>query len=116
MAVTREPHSMLKVVILTHNYRVVGRIYIKPGTRLTDAVCDSRPFLAVVSAQVWERQSGNNLLQAGFINVSRDEIEIILPADEVDCECDDMGSLGTWLLEQRREAEAEQQELDLNVE
>jgi hypothetical protein len=93
MTVSREPNTMMKVVILTHNYRVVGRVYVKKGARLTDAVC-----------------------QAGFINVSRDEIEIILPADEVDCECEDMGSLGTWLLERRHDADDEAQELDLNVE
>lgn len=114
----REPNTMMKVVILTHNYRVVGKVYVKKGTRLTDVVCEARQFIAVASAQVWERQTGNNLLQAGFINVSRDEIEIILPADEVDCECTDMGSLGTWLLQHRRECDDGQQELalDLDVE
>ncbi|PLX92157.1 MAG: hypothetical protein C0620_09495 [Desulfuromonas sp.] len=116
MTVSREPNTMMKVVILTHNYRVVGRVYVKKGARLTDAVCEARQFIAVAAAKVWERQTGNHLLQAGFINVSRDEIEIILPADEVDCECEDMGSLGTWLLERRHDADDEAQELDLNVE
>lgn len=117
LSVGREPNTMMKVVILTHNYRVVGKVYVKKGTRLTDMVCDARQFIAVAAAQVWERQSGNNLLQAGFINVSRDEVEIILPADEVDCEASDMGSLGTWLLQQQREAEADEADpsLDLNI-
>ncbi|MBN2645102.1 MAG: hypothetical protein JXR59_06485 [Desulfuromonadaceae bacterium] len=119
VVVSREPNSMAKVVILTHNYRVVGRIYIKKGCRLTDMVCDARPFIAVTEAQVWERQSGNSLFSAGFINVSRDEIEIILLADEVDCGGTDLGSLGAWLLEQRRqekERDETQSELDLDVE
>ena len=115
LGVGREPNTMMKVVVLTHNYRVVGRVYVKKGTRLTDMVCEAKQFIAVTSAQVWERQTGNNLLQAGFINVSRDEIEIILPADEVDCDCSDMGSLGTWLLQQRRESDDAQQERDLEV-
>ncbi len=115
--VGREPNIMMKVVILTHNYRVVGEVYVKKGTRLTDMVCEAQHFIAVTLAQVWERQSGNNLLQAGFINVNRDEIEIILPADEVDCTGSDIGSLGTWLLQQQREADAGQREpvLDLNI-
>lgn len=115
LGVGREPNTMMKVVVLTHNYRVVGRVYVKKGTRLTDMVCEARQFIALASAQVWERQSGNHLLQAGFINVSRDEIEIILPADEVDCDCEAMGSLGTWLLQQRREGDERQQELALDL-
>lgn len=117
--VGREQNTMMKVVILTHNYRVVGRVYVKKGTRLTDTVCEARQFLAVASAQVWERQSGNNLLQAGFINVSRDEIEIILPADEVACGGCDIGSLGTWLLQQQQDIEQNKDQgtlgLDLDI-
>ncbi|OQY20701.1 MAG: hypothetical protein B6I36_00190 [Desulfobacteraceae bacterium 4572_35.1] len=115
LSVGREPNTMMKVVILTHNYRVVGRVYIKKGLRLTDMVCDARQFIAVAAAQVWERQSGNNLLQAGFINVSRDEIEIILPADEVDCSVDDIGSLGTWMVQQGQKCEDEQFHPQLDV-
>ncbi|MCK9173046.1 MAG: hypothetical protein PHV45_07625 [Desulfuromonas thiophila] len=114
----QEPKNMMNVVILTHNYRVVGWVYVKKGARLTDAVCEARPFIAVAAAQVWERQSGIHLLQAGFINVSRDKIEVILPAEEVVCDSEEMGSLGTWLLEQRRkvlEAQQEQDALDLDV-
>ncbi|MDY0190270.1 MAG: hypothetical protein RBR22_06005 [Desulfuromonas sp.] len=115
LSVGREPNTMMKVVILTHNYRVVGRVYVKKGTRLTDMVCEARQFIAVAAAQVWERQSGNNLLQAGFINVSRDEIEIILPAEEVNCDVSDMGSLGTWLVQQQREIAAEHDDMSLDL-
>ncbi len=111
----REPNTMMKVVILTHNYRVVGRVYIKKGTRLTDMVCEARQFIAVASAQVWERQSGNKVLQAGFINVSRDEIEIVLPGNEVACDGDDVGSLGEWLSSQQTDADENQSELDLDI-
>ena len=51
MTVSREPNTMMKVVILTHNYRVVGRVYVKKGARLTDAVCEARQFIAVAEAQ-----------------------------------------------------------------
>lgn len=115
LSVGREPNTMMKVIILTHNYRVVGKVYIKKGARLTDMVCEARQFIAVAAAQVWERQSGNNLLQAGFINVSRDEIEIILPADAVDFDVEDMGSLGTWLMQQQQKSAEEQLHVDLDM-
>ncbi len=115
LSVGREPNKMMKVVILTHNYRVVGRVYVKKGTRLTDMVCEARQFIAVTGARVWERQSGNHLLHAGFINVSRDEIEIILPANEVNCNGEDIGSLGHWMLQQNQQGDEQGKQLDMDV-
>lgn len=28
LSVGREPNTMMKVVILTHNYRIVGKVYV----------------------------------------------------------------------------------------
>jgi len=69
-----------KVTILTSSYRVRGFIELVPGARITDFMAESRDFIAVTHAEVWELQpGGRQVASAPFINVSRDHIEIILP-------------------------------------
>jgi hypothetical protein len=69
-----------KVTILTGNYRVKGYIDLLPGARLTDYLVESKDFIAVTDAEVWE--TGNrHVLNAPFINVSLDHIEIVSPGD-----------------------------------
>ena len=69
-----------KVTILTSTYRVKGYIDLLPGSRVTDFMSESRDFIAVTSAEVWELQpGGRQVASAPFINVSREHIEIIFP-------------------------------------
>lgn len=69
-----------KVTILTSSYRVRGYIELVPGARITDFMAESRDFIAVTHAEVWELQpGGRQVASAPFLNVSRDHIEIILP-------------------------------------
>jgi len=69
-----------KVTIFTSTYRVRGFIELVPGARITDFMAESRDFIAVTHAEVWELQpGGRQVASAPFINVSRDHIEIILP-------------------------------------
>ena len=69
-----------KVTILTSTYRIRGYVELLPGARITDFMTESRDFIAVVNAEVWELQVGGRMvLSAPFINVSRQHIEIILP-------------------------------------
>jgi len=67
-----------KVTILTGTYRVTGYIDLLPGARVTDYLVESKDFIAVTDAEVWE--TGNrHVLNAPFINVSLDHIQIVIP-------------------------------------
>jgi hypothetical protein len=69
-----------KVTIFTSTYRVRGYIELVPGARITDFMAESRDFIAVTNAEVWELQpGGRQVASAPFLNVSRAHIEIILP-------------------------------------
>jgi hypothetical protein len=69
-----------KVTILTSSYRVRVYIDLVPGARITDFMAESRAFIAVTQAEVWELvPGGRQVASAPFLNVSRDHIEIIMP-------------------------------------
>ena len=72
--------SRTSVTILTNTYRIKGTIDLLPGARMTDYIMDSKSFIAVTDAEVWEMASGGRkVLEAPFINVSRDQIQVIAP-------------------------------------
>jgi hypothetical protein len=69
-----------KVTILTNAYRIKGYIDLLPGARLTDFIVEAKSFVAVTDAEVWELNiGGRQVLAAGFIDVSRDHIQIVTP-------------------------------------
>lgn len=70
--------SKTKVIILTRSYRIKGYIHLLPGARVTDFLVDSKDFLAVTDVEVWEI-GGRQVLIAPFVNISRDQIEIVTP-------------------------------------
>ncbi len=70
--------SKTKVIILTRSYRIKGHIHLLPGARVTDFLVDSKDFLALTEVEVWEL-GGRQVLVAPFVNVSRDQIEIVTP-------------------------------------
>jgi hypothetical protein len=72
--------SKTKVTILTGTYRVKGYIELLPGARITDYLVESKDFIAVTDAEVWEL-GNRHVLNAPFINVSLDHIEIVTPED-----------------------------------
>lgn len=75
-----ENESRTKVTILTGSYRIKGFIDLLPGARVTDYMSEARGFIAVTDAEVWELQVGGRLMiSAGFLNVSRDHIQVITP-------------------------------------
>jgi len=69
-----------KVTILTGTYRVKGYIDLLPGARVTDYLEESKAFIAVTDAEVWDLNN-RHILNAPFVNVSRDHIQIVTPGD-----------------------------------
>lgn len=65
-----------KVIILTATYRIKGHISLLPGARVTDYMAQSKDFIAITNAEVWEL-GGRQVLTAPFVNVSREHIEIV---------------------------------------
>ncbi len=72
-----------KVIIFTANYRIFGQIAHFSDTRLTDYMIESKSFVAVTSAQI-QNYEGKKIMTTSFLNVQRNQIEIILPADSAD--------------------------------
>jgi len=69
-----------EVVILTDNYVIRGEISLVPGARLTDYIVEANLFIAVTNVEVKDK-AGNLILTTSFLNIHRDHIEIILPAE-----------------------------------
>lgn len=69
-----------KVTILTGTYRVKGLIELLPGARVTDYLVESKDFIAVTEAEVWEL-GNRHVLSAPFINVSLEHIQIVIPEE-----------------------------------
>ena len=70
--------STTKVTILTGTYRIKGNIDLPPDARLTDYMVQSKEFIAVTDAEVWE-VVGRQVFTAPFLNVNREHIQIIAP-------------------------------------
>ena len=71
-----------QVTIFTKDFRIDGDIDLIPGARLTDFMNEAKKFMVVTNATVAER-SGKELLRGQFLNVSVENIEIVLPADRL---------------------------------
>lgn len=75
-----EHEEKMKVTILTGNYRITGVIELFQGARLTDYLVEAKSFIAVTNAEVLDNQN-QKVLTSSFLNIQRDNIEIILPAE-----------------------------------
>lgn len=70
-----------RVTILTGAYRIKGYIDLLPGARVTDFMQESREFVAVMDAEVYEAEvAGRQVLVASFIDINRNHIQIIAPS------------------------------------
>ena len=69
------------VIILTKHYRIYGSIDLMPGARLTDYIAAIRSFFAVTDAVVEDIATGKEVFKGGFVDVNRDNVEVIMPAD-----------------------------------
>ncbi len=72
---THENHT--KVIILTGTYRIKGYIDLLPGARVTDYVIGAKNFIVLMDAEVWAVGGAGQVLAAPFIDVSRDQIQVI---------------------------------------
>lgn len=70
--------SKTKVTILTDSYRIKGYIDLLPGARVTDFMHESKEFVAISDAEVYEVElAGRQVLTAPFIDVNRNHIQIV---------------------------------------
>lgn len=76
------PTNKTEVVILTARYRIKGAIALYLNARLTDYITEAEAFIAVTDADVMNID-GTAVFHASFLNVQKDHIEIILPADMI---------------------------------
>ncbi|MGQ0578663.1 MAG: DUF6812 domain-containing protein [Betaproteobacteria bacterium] len=67
-----------KVTILTGTYRIKGYIELTQGARVTDYLVESKEFIALTDAEIWEI-AGRHVMNTPFLNVSRHHIEIVVP-------------------------------------
>ena len=74
--------STQKVRILTHHFEVNGELSIYEGVRLTDYMNESKAFISVTRAEIKCRET-QEVIKAGFLNLSKDDIEIIIPEDAI---------------------------------
>ncbi len=70
----------MKIIIFTANYRITGVIELFQGARLTDYLTEAGSFIAVTDADVSDRDN-QKIFTTPFVNVHRDNIELILPAE-----------------------------------
>ena len=77
-----EQTDKTKVIILTTNHRIKGNISLYSNVRLTDYIVEAKPFIAVTDAEVKDI-NGYLIFNASFLNVQKDRIEIIVPADRI---------------------------------
>lgn len=70
----------MRVKIFTRHYQVTGVIELFRGARLTDYLAEAGAFIAVTDTEVHDREN-QKILTAPFLNVNKDNIEIILPAE-----------------------------------
>ncbi|MDY7031517.1 MAG: hypothetical protein SVY10_06360 [Thermodesulfobacteriota bacterium] len=77
-----EYNGRTRVVILTENYHIEGDIAHFPDARLTDYIVGSQKFIAVTDADIF-RHDDTLVFSTSFLNVQRDQIEIIMPVHEI---------------------------------
>jgi hypothetical protein len=73
-----ENENRTRVVILAGPYRIKGEIALVAGARLTDYMVESKGFIAVTQAEVWDLE-GRRILVADFLDLSREHIVVVAP-------------------------------------
>ncbi len=80
--------SRTAVVVLTKEYKISGSIDLLPGSRLTDYITSARSYFAITDVEVEDVRTGKTMFRGKFVDVNRDSVVTILPAEAcVDCRC-----------------------------
>jgi hypothetical protein len=77
--VSKEP---VGVIIQTPAGRISGKIHVRPGERLKDAINQSEPFFAVTEAVIFDN-ANQEIYRTEFLAVHREQIIWLLPEDEI---------------------------------
>jgi hypothetical protein len=70
-------------IIQTANYRIEGKVHIRPDDRLKDDMNGTEMFVAVTEAVVYDT-SGQVTFRTNFMLVNRTQIIWLMPANEVE--------------------------------
>jgi len=73
-----EGQNRARVVMLAGSFRIKGEIELMAGARVTDYMVESKPFIAVTNAEVWDLE-GRRIMVVPFLNVSRDHVVVVAP-------------------------------------
>lgn len=74
-----EQENKTKVIILTLRHQITGEVESFPTARLTDYILQAKAFIALTNAEIRDHE-GNKVLSTPFLDIARDKIEVILPA------------------------------------
>jgi len=77
-----ENSDKMQVHIFTHQFKLVGYLSIFSGVRLTDYMNEAKAFLSITDVRAYDL-AGQAIFAAGFLNVRRDSIELIVPVNEL---------------------------------
>jgi hypothetical protein len=72
--------NAVNAIIQTLTYRITGKIFIRVGERVSDALNQSDPFLAVTEATIFDN-AGELAYKSDFITVNRDHIIWVMPEE-----------------------------------
>ena len=70
------------IILFTRDFRIEGKIDLIPGARITDFMNNANMFIVVTEAKVSDHD-GNEKISGHFINVLKESIQVIVPADAV---------------------------------
>ncbi len=73
----------MRIEILTNSHRILADIHIFSGARLTDilAAREAQSFIALTDVVVYDLQSGGEIFSADFININKNHIVMVRPAE-----------------------------------
>ena len=78
-----ELDNKTKVIILTRQHHITGEVESFPTARLTDYILQAKAFIALTDAEIRDH-NGRKILRTPFLDIARDKIEVIMPAQEVE--------------------------------